>query len=50
MNRLKIEGVVVIAKFVQNFNFKLDPLQSFDVTQELTLRPIDGTKVCLMPR
>lgn len=40
----------MIAKFVQNFNIKLDPTQSMRPIQELTLRPIDGTKCYLSLR
>ncbi len=41
---LKLEGVIVIAKLLQKFDFKLDPTQSFDIEQNGTLRPKDGTR------
>ena len=46
----KIEGVILIAKFVQKFDFELDPYQSFGITQELTLKPKDGTRCTLTLR
>jgi hypothetical protein len=40
----------MIANFIQNFIFKLDPDQSLKEAQELTLRPVDGTKCFLSLR
>ena len=40
----KIEGIIMIAKLVQNFDFELDPSQKFIVTQETTLRPKGGVR------
>lgn len=47
---MKIEGVIMIAKLVQRFDFKLDPNQSFDCAVETTMRPKDGTKCYLSVR
>jgi hypothetical protein len=41
---------VFLAKFVRNFDFKLDPSQNLGWTQEATLRPHDGVKCFLYPR
>lgn len=46
----KLEGVIAIAKLLQMFDFKLDPTQSFDYEQALTLRPKDGTRCFLTLR
>lgn len=43
LNDFKIESVVMIAKFVQNFDFKLVPGQSHGALLMTTLRPKDGT-------
>ena len=40
----------MIAKFIQRFDFKLDPNQSFNIAQDLTLRPADGTQCILTLR
>nr|QUF59386.1 cytochrome p450 CYP3049C1 [Brachionus angularis] len=45
-----IESKVFIAKFVQNFEFRLDPNQSMKACLLTTLRPKDGTKCYLKPR
>ena len=42
-NFAKMEAKVVLAKFVQRFDFKLDPNQSFDIQETTTLRPKGGT-------
>lgn len=47
---VQIEGVAVIAKIVQNFDYDLDPNQAMNVIQELTAKPIDGTKIVLRLR
>nr|ATW72320.1 cytochrome p450 CYP3049E5 [Brachionus calyciflorus] len=49
-NFAKIEGKLILAKIIQNFDFELDPNQSFKVVQHATLRPIDGVKIFLKPR
>ena len=43
----KIEGIIAIAKFVQNFDLKLDPAESKRVAQHMTLHPADGT-LCVL--
>nr|QUF59387.1 cytochrome p450 CYP3049E1 [Brachionus angularis] len=45
-----IEGKTILAKFIQNFDFKLDENQSFKIVEYTTIRPIDGVKVYLTPR
>merc|ERR1712004_26482 len=42
-NFAKMEAKVVLAKFVQRFDFTLDPNQSFDIQETTTLRPKGGT-------
>nr|QEV83790.1 cytochrome P450 [Brachionus rotundiformis] len=49
-NFAKIEGNLILAKLIQNFEFELEPNQSLDVVQYTTLRPVDGVKVYLRPR
>ena len=49
-NYKKIEGVITIAKLLQKFDFELDPHQSFGIAQEMTLRPIDGTRCTVKMR
>nr|UOU03247.1 cytochrome P450 3049F1 [Brachionus rubens] len=49
-NLAQLVGKTFIAKFVQNFDFTLDPNQNFGVIQEATLRPADGTKCFLSSR
>ncbi len=44
MELFKIEGVIVIAKLLQKFDFKLDPTQSMEYVQQMSLRPKDGTR------
>ena len=36
--------MILIAKIIKNFDYELDPNQSFGITQEFTLKPKDGTK------
>jgi cholesterol 24(S)-hydroxylase len=43
-NFAQIEGVILIAKFIQNFDFRLDPTQKFHTADLGTLKPFDGTK------
>jgi hypothetical protein len=40
----------MIAKILQNFDFKLDPTQSLDAIQALTIKPKDGIRVFLTLR
>nr|QUF59384.1 cytochrome p450 CYP3049B2 [Brachionus angularis] len=47
LNFAQIEGIVMIAKILQRFEFELDPNQSMQIEQALTLRPKDGTKCFL---
>ena len=49
-NFAQIEGKVFLAKFIQNFDFKLDPNQSFRPIEMTTLRPVDGCKAYLSIR
>lgn len=49
-NFAQIEGVIILAKLIQKFDFELDPNQSFTVIQDLTLRPKDGTRCTLKLR
>nr|UOU03250.1 cytochrome P450 3049E1 [Brachionus rubens] len=49
-NFAKIEGRIILAKLIQNFDFKLDPNQSFDIVQYATIRPVDGVKVFIKSR
>nr|QEV83801.1 cytochrome P450 [Brachionus rotundiformis] len=42
-----IEGKICLAKFIQNFNFKLDPNQSFEGVQHATINPASGTLAVL---
>ena len=46
-NFAKMEAKVVLAKFVQRFDFTLDPNQSFDIQETTTLRPKGGTMATL---
>ena len=34
----------MLAKFIQNFDFKLDPNESFQISNSVTLKPKNGTK------
>lgn len=43
-NFAQIEGVIMIGKLIKNFDYILEPNQSFEVAQDLTLHPRDGTK------
>ena len=45
-----MEAKVVLAKFVQRFDMKLDPTQSFDIEETTTLKPKDGTRATLTIR
>lgn len=49
-NFAKIEGVVVLAKFLQKFEFKLDLTQSWNIEQKLTIRPKYGARCFLSLR
>nr|UOU03258.1 cytochrome P450 3049A1 [Brachionus rubens] len=49
-NFAKIEAKMCLAKFVQNFDFKLDETQSYAGKELLTLRPKDGCRVYLTQR
>ena len=46
-NFAKMEAKVVLTKFVQRFDFTLDPNQSFDIQETTTLRPKGGTMATL---
>ena len=45
-----MEAKVMLAKFVKNFEFDLDPNQDFSVCSKTTLRPRDGVKLTLKIR
>ncbi len=45
-----IEMKVLITKLIKNFDFDLVPGQNLNVISFLTLRPVDGTKVTVIPR
>ncbi len=47
---MQIEAKVLIAKFLQNFEYELDPTQDISVRFQLTLKPNGGCKVTLSPR
>nr|QUF59389.1 cytochrome p450 CYP3049E3 [Brachionus angularis] len=49
-NFAQIEGKIILAKFIQNFNFRLDRKQSFKIVEYTTIRPIDEVKVHLTPK
>ncbi|CAF0860746.1 unnamed protein product [Brachionus calyciflorus] len=49
-NFAMLEGRVILAKFIQNFDFELDPNQSLIIDEWTTLRPRDGVKVYLKPK
>nr|UOU03249.1 cytochrome P450 3049E2-1 [Brachionus rubens] len=49
-NFAMLEGRLILAKFIQHFQFKLDPNQSFGITEWTTLRPVDGVKVFIEPK
>jgi len=49
-NFARMESKVLLAKFVQRFDFELDPNQSFDIEETTTLRPKGGTKATLKLR
>nr|QVK45596.1 cytochrome P450 [Brachionus paranguensis] len=49
-NFAMIESKIFIAKFVQNFDFKLKENQSFKPKLMTTLRPADGTLCFISPR
>lgn len=46
----KLEGIILIARFLQTFDFKLDPNQSFRLIANLTIKPEDGAKCFLTLR
>ncbi|RMZ93190.1 Cholesterol 24, partial [Brachionus plicatilis] len=41
-NFAMLEGKLILAKFIQHFDFSLDPNQSLCVVERTTLRPVDG--------
>ncbi len=45
-----MEMKVIVAKFIQSFDFVLDPTQNFGIKQNTTLFPGDGTRCTLLPR
>ena len=45
-----MEGIVILAKVVQSFDYVLAPNQNFQILQEVTIRPKDGTKVIMSLR
>jgi hypothetical protein len=47
---VKYEAKVILAKFIKNFDFKLDETQSFDVKQDSTLKPVDDVRCFLTER
>ncbi len=47
---IKTEAIILIAKFFQRLDFKLDPNQSFLKEQVAVIRPKDGTKCTLTLR
>jgi cholesterol 24-hydroxylase len=49
-NFAQIEAKILIAKFIQNFDFTLNPTQSYAIADALTLRPKDGVKCKLTMR
>lgn len=49
-NFAQIEAKILIAKFLQNYEYKLSPGQCFDAAQELTLRPKDGVNCTISLR
>ena len=46
----KIEGIIMIAKLIQKFDYSLDPNHEFVVLEEFTLKPKGGTRVSLSLR
>jgi cholesterol 24(S)-hydroxylase len=49
-NFAQLEGVITIARFLQTFDLKLDPTQSFAIESSTTLRPKDGCRCALTLR
>ncbi len=47
---MKIEAIILIAKFVQKFNFKFDANQKFVIVEEFILKLKDGVKATLTLR
>ena len=45
-----MEAKILLAKFIKNFDFKLDPNQNFGVKQLTTIRPADGVRLVLTIR
>ena len=43
----QLEMKVLVAKFIQNFNYKLDPTQSLAFQDYVTIRPADGVRASL---
>jgi len=50
LNFFKMEMKVIVAKFIQSFDFVLDPKQNFGIKQNTTFYPSDGTRCTLLPR
>jgi hypothetical protein len=50
MFNFKIEGIVIIAKLLQKFEYKLDQSQSWHIEQSLTIKPKDGARCFLSVR
>lgn len=46
----KIEGKILLAKFIQNFDFSLDPNENFKVAMHTAITPASGTKCVLKIR
>ena len=46
-NSFQLEGKVIMTKILQNFNYDLDPNQSFDILEAATLKPKYGVLVKL---
>ena len=49
-NFAQIEAKILLAKFVQRFNIKIDMDQSFGFVETTTIRPTDGTRCTLTLR
>lgn len=49
-NFAQIEGIIMIAKFLQRFDYKLDPTQSWHIEQTLTVHPTDRARSFLTLR
>lgn len=40
----------MIAKLLQRFDYELDPKQSWNIEESLTIRPVDGSRCFLTLR